>query len=273
MKVDQIVMDLDGCVYLGNRPINNSPQAIEKLRSRGIKIRFLTNNATKTREEYKNKLIGMGISVESNDILTSGGATAIYLKNRFGETNIYPIGGKALIEELSREGHRIVDWSKADFVVVCLDFDINYNKLLNATRAIMNGARLVATNKDPTVPSENGFMPGAGAIVSAIEYATSTKAFLIGKPSKVILEIASSYWNFKDDVVMVVGDRLDTDILAGNEMNWITTLVLSGATKIDDLKNETEQKMKPKVIVRDLLDLANRWDEILKTLGEQSCAT
>lgn len=271
MRVNQVIMDLDGCVYLGDHPINNSPKAIEKLRNRGIKIRFLTNNATKTRENYKDKLNKMGIFVESNDILTSGSATAIYLKKKFGETNIYPIGGKALIEELSREGHKIVEWNKADFVVVCLDFDINYDKLLNATRAIINGAKLIATNKDPTVPSENGLMPGAGAIVSAIEYATNTKAFLVGKPSKVILEIASSYWNFKDDdVVMIVGDRLDTDILAGNEMNWITTLVLSGATKIDDLKKENEQKMKPKIIVRDLLDLANRWDEVLKNLGEQS---
>ncbi|MBO3801638.1 MAG: HAD-IIA family hydrolase [Thermoproteota archaeon] len=268
MKVDQIIMDLDGCVYLGDHPINGSPQAIKKLRDKGVKIRFLTNNATKTREDYKNKLSKMGIPVESNDILTSGSATAIYLKKKFGETNIYPIGGKALIEELSREGHKIVEWNKADFVVVCLDFDINYDKLLNATRAVMTGAKLIATNRDPTVPSENGFMPGAGAIVSAIECATGTKAFLVGKPSKVILEIASSYWNFKDNVVMIVGDRLDTDILAGNEMNWITVLVLSGATKIDDLKKENGQKMKPKVIVRDLLDLANRWDEILKNLGE-----
>lgn len=268
MRLDQIIMDLDGCVYLGNYPINNSPQAIEKLRSKGIKIRFLTNNATKTREDYKNKLNKMGIPIESDDIITSGSATAIYLKRFFGEANIYPVGGKALIEELLREGHKIVEWNKADFVVVCLDFDINYGKLLNATRAIMNGAKLIATNKDPTVPSEDGLMPGAGAIVSAIEYATNTKAFLVGKPSKVILEIASSYWNFKDNAVMIVGDRLDTDVLAGNEMNWITVLVLSGATKIDDLKKEIRQNMKPKVIVRDILDLANRWDEILKNLGE-----
>jgi HAD superfamily hydrolase (TIGR01450 family) len=269
MKVHQIVMDLDGCVYIGDHPINNSPQAIEKLRRERIEVKFLTNNASRTREDYKEKLSKIGISVKSDDILTSGSATAIYLKKKFGETKIYPIGGKALVEELSKEGHKIVEWKEADFVVVCLDFDINYTKLLNATRAIMNGARLIATNKDPTVPAEDGLMPGAGTIVSAIEYATNTKAFLVGKPSKVILEIASSHWNFKGNKVMIVGDRLDTDVFAGNEMNWISVLVLSGATRVDDLKKKNDQRMKPKVIVRDVLDLANRWNEILENLGGQ----
>jgi len=258
MKVSSVVMDLDGCVYKGSKLIEGSREAIDILRNIGVKVKFITNNATKTREEYKEKLVKFGINVSEDDILTSGYVTSIYLRKTYGKSKVYPIGTTALSNELLKEGHEIVEWNNAEFVVVALDFNFNYRKLSNAVNAILKGAKLIATNMDPLLPTEEGFLPGAGSIVSAIEYATGRKAFLIGKPSKVILEVASSIWKLGDDTV-IVGDQIGTDIKSGNEIGWYTVLVLSGCTKAEDLK-EIDEKMKPKLVLNNIFELAKKWN-------------
>ena len=243
------IFDLDGCIYRGNTVIPGAAEKIEELRKLGKKVLFLTNNATKTPKEYVDKLTGMGIDTNPKEILTSATATALYLAKNFGKASIFPVGERGLIVELQRAGHRIIDVNKlgeAEFVVACLDFSFTYAKMKAACQAIFAGAKFVATNTDPNVPVEGGYMPGAGAIVSAISTATGVKPLVIGKPSRHIVEIALERLGVRASQTVIVGDRLDTDVQSGKMVGAFTILVLSGATSLEKAK---ETKLKPDLIL------------------------
>jgi 4-nitrophenyl phosphatase len=243
------IFDLDGCIYRGNTVITGAAEKIGGLRKLGKKILFLTNNATKTPEEYVDKLTGMGIDTNPKEILTSATATALYLAKNFGKASIFPVGERGLIVELQRAGHRIINVNKSgevEFVVACLDFSFTYAKMKAACQAIFAGAKFVATNADPNVPVEGGYMPGAGAIVSAISTATGVKPLVIGKPSRHIVEIALERLGVRANRTVIVGDRLDTDVQSGKMVGAFTILVLSGATSPEKAK---KTKLKPDLIL------------------------
>lgn len=254
--VGWVLLDLDGVIYRGDSPIEGSREAIESLNCNGFKTRYLTNNATLTEEELGQKLAGMGIKTKPNDILTSGKAASMYLKERKGQLLIYPVGSKALEFELKQQGHRIVDWREAQAVVACLDFDFDYAKLANSSNAIRNGALFVATNRDSVIPVERGLMPGAGAIVSAIEVASGVRAISIGKPETEIASIASRSWGLSEKDAVVVGDRLDTDIALGNRIGAITALVLTGFASSSDAAMAKSSDEMPNYVFRDLKEFS-----------------
>jgi len=252
-----VLLDLDGVVYRGDSPIEGSPEAIELLNRNGFRTRFLTNNATKTEREFAEKLVRMGMPIEEADVLTSGKAASIYLREKVGKLRVYPVGGDALKFELSEQGHTIADWDEAQAVVACLDFEFDYTRLANASNAIRKGAIFIATNRDPFVPVENGFLPGAGSIVSAIETASGSKAISIGKPSEEIFFIASKIWGFRKGDVAVVGDRLDTDIAFGNRIGMMSILVLSGVTTSWDPSRAGSSEQSPTYAFRNLKEFAD----------------
>lgn len=260
-----VILDLDGCVYRGREPIEGAAEALDAVRDMGLKTLFLTNNATRTVEEYVAKLNSMGIRCGENEVLTSGYATSIYLAGRYGRVRVLPVGGEALERELSKMGHRVLDWRKAgdpEFVVACLDFGFNYEKLKRACLAIFQGARFVATNTDPTLPVEDRLLPGAGSIVAAISKATGRRPLVIGKPSRRIMDIALKRLGVDGSEAVVVGDRLSTDVRAGKKVGAFTVLVLTGASSLRDL--ERWRGRRPDLVLNSVSELP----KALRGLGE-----
>jgi len=265
MGFKAVILDLDGCVYRGRKPIEGAAEALDTLRDMGLKLLFLTNNATKTVEDYVAKLNAMGIRCLENEVLTSGYATSIYLADRYGRVRVLPVGGEALERELSRIGHEVLDWRRGgdpEFVVACLDFEFSYEKLKRACLAVFRGARFVATNTDPTLPVEDHLLPGAGSIVAAISKATGKRPLVIGKPSRRIMDIALKRLGVDGSETVVVGDRLSTDVRAGKRIGAFTVLVLTGASSLADL--ERWRYGQPDLVLKSVSELPRA----LKRLGE-----
>jgi|YelNatPaOPRAMG01_1025707.scaffolds.fasta_scaffold16027_2 HAD superfamily hydrolase (TIGR01457 family) len=251
-------LDLDGCVYVGDRLIRGSKEAITYLRSSGKRVVFITNNATMTPEDYAAKLSGMGIDVLAEDVITSGVATAKYIARTYGALKILPIGAPALATVLRREGHIIVDEPlDAQALVVCLDFDFSYSKLSKAMKAVRSGAMFFATNTDLTLPTESGLLPGAGAIVASISASTGVEPFVVGKPNTAIFQVAMESVGASPTESVFVGDRIDTDIEGAKRLGAFAVLVLSGVTGPQDVINLSRGSHAPDLVVEDLGHIIN----------------
>lgn len=255
--MDAVVLDMDGVIYRGGTVIPGSVEAIAELREAGKRVRFLTNNATKTSEEYSEKLSRMGISAEPAHILTSGIATAIYIRKTLRKHKAYVVGSRSLRSEMTREGVGLTEWNDAEVVVTSLDQEFTYQKLYDAMKAVRRGCPLIATNMDPVVPDENGFVPGAGSITSAVEVASGATATYVGKPSSLILQIAETTWGLGRASTCIVGDRLDTDVAAGNSFGWRPILVLSGSTGPSDVRDDLPESYRPYATYRNLREFVS----------------
>lgn len=227
----RFIIDMDGVLYRGNRKIEGADRFISFLQDQNIPFLLATNNSTKTRKMYVEKLSGMGISVKKEQIITSAYVTAEILKREKREGKVLIIGETGIFEEFRRIGWRILsygEWKDADYVVVGMDTTLTYEKLKAGCLAINKGAKFVATNDDRNFPSEEGLIPGAGSIVAALEAATGRKARVMGKPNDPYVEIirkilpGGDYW--------VVGDRIETDMLLADKLNAKKILVLSGVS-------------------------------------------
>jgi len=253
LPIKGLVIDLDGSVYVGDKPISGVPEALEELRSKGIKLLFLTNNATKTPQEYVEKLEGMGVRASIEEVLTSSVIAASYIKRVYGPSRIFVVGTKALEEVLRSHGHEIVAFD-SDVVVAGLDFNFDYQKLARASREIRRGAKFVATNTDATIPLEDGVMPGAGSIVKAIEIASGVRPLVVGKPSRIAMREALMRLGLRPSEVLVVGDRPETDVKMGKRFGCITALVLTGVVKEAALKGLPET-LRPHFVLKSLAEV------------------
>ncbi len=243
------ILDLDGVIYRGSNPIDGAVDAVNRLHDRA-KVLFLTNNSTRSRASVAARLEAAGIPCGGGDVITAGYAAAVYIRKRYGASTVYPIGEAGLIEELKAEGHVISE--DAEFVVVGLDRDLNYEKLRIGLQNITNGARFIATNTDPVLPTEDCFVPGAGAIVSALETASGESPLVIGKPNQLIMDIVIDHLGIDASQCTVVGDRLDTDILAGIRCGMRTVLVLTGVETLDSLGRSD---IEPNIVIRSIKEL------------------
>lgn len=249
-----VVIDLDGVVYRGKEVVPYAPQTITYLRRQGHRIYFLTNNSALTREGFKRRLLRHGVDCRKEEIMSSGYATVLFLKKKKGvKGNIFVIGGKGLSREMEAAGFRVVKRyiHKIDYVVVGMDRDFRYRDLYTAQQAILKGALFVATNADPTYPVEDGVLPGAGAMVSAIRISTATSPIIIGKPNPFILKEILRETNIPPSNTILIGDRLDSDILLGKRCRVKTVLVLTGITKERELRNVRKDRM-PDYVIKDL---------------------
>ncbi len=247
------VFDLDGVIYRGDKPQPSAVETVERLRSSGKLVFFLTNNSTQTRRQYAQKLARMSLPASPESIMTSAYATALWFKEKgFTNATAYVVGEVGIVEDLSEVGVQIlesIEGEHADFVVVGLDRGFTYEKLRIAQQAILRGAKLVATNRDPTFPMENGVLwPGGGSIVAAIETAAGVESILIGKPETYSLELILSISGSSAEETIMVGDRLDTDIMVGNRAGLHTALVLGGVTSLEEAQ-KAEGELKPEVII------------------------
>lgn len=252
------IFDLDGVIYRGNTAVPYAAEAVDRLRSAGIKIHFLTNNASQTRESFVAKLSGMGIPSTVDEVMNSSYATALWFKEHghLGKS-VLIVGEPGCYELLRREGMDVLEPLEdrhADFVVVGIDRQFNYEKLKWAQQAILKGATFIATNRDPTYPLEGRVIPGGGSIVAAVATAGLQEPITIGKPSTYTLEKILEITGVPREAVAVVGDRLDTDILVGNRAGLETILVMTGVTTQAEA-DEAKGDMKPSRIVQDLREL------------------
>lgn len=227
-----VILDLDGTVYVGTQLTPGAKEGIEKLRSLGFKIMFLTNNSMVSRRMIIRKLEELGINANINEVLNSGAATAIYLKNLMKSAKVFVVGEIGLVEELYIHGHEIMsDYRQAEAVVVGGDRYLTYNKLLDAHRAIIRGALFVATNRDHALMTEDGPVPGAGAVVSFLETSTGVKPIVIGKPERYIAELALRLLNVSPQEAVMVGDNLATDLELAKKVGMKGVLIRTGLGK------------------------------------------
>lgn len=250
------ILDIDGVIWIEGKPLPKVQEALNTL-IKSKKVLLLTNNSTRSREEYLLKLKRICNRISMNDIITSGYATATFLKDEFGKLKVYMIGEMGLARELTLQGHVLLSENtqqeSIDAVVVGLDRQLHYSKLNNALKAILKGSLFIATNEDPTVPAEKGMAPGAGSIVAALSIAASKRPdYVIGKPNKYIFEVALKGVRTSMNEVLVIGDRISTDIAGAKTIGAASALVLTGVTKEYELETTNA---KPDYMLKSLLDL------------------
>jgi len=262
---EAFIFDLDGCIYRGNSVIEGAPEVVEALRGKGRKVLFLTNNSTKTPRQFVEKLACMGIAANDADIMTSSIATAKYLRGRMrgrgrgmgmGRGSCYVVGEEGLCAALRSEGFELLDEGRAAeaaYIVCGLDMKVTYEKLAAACVAIQNGAKFIATNADPNLPVEGGYLPGAGSIVRLIEEATGARPLIIGKPSPRIVRMALERLGTTARKTAKVGDTLNMDIKAGRAAGLLTILVLTGAA---DRKAVSSSRVKPDIVLDSVAGLS-----------------
>jgi 4-nitrophenyl phosphatase len=254
-SIKSLMIDLDGVLYRGDEAIVGAKEFIALLQRERVSFLLLTNNSTRTPGQYVAKLARMGIAIEESDVLTSAQATALYLERIAPPgARVYAIGEEGLRAAL-REKYTVTE-EGTRFVVVGLDSELTYEKLKTATLLIRSGARFIATNPDKTLPTEEGLIPGNGAIVAALEAATGVAPFVVGKPEPAIFDLALAKMGVGKEGAAVIGDRLGTDILGGRRAGLITILVLSGATSRQELENSS---IKPDLVFEDVRQLYEAW--------------
>ncbi|MBM2811448.1 MAG: HAD-superfamily hydrolase, subfamily [Chloroflexi bacterium] len=249
-NLDALLIDMDGVVYRGDTPLPGAIDTVPTLQRLGIACAFVTNNTTLGAAGFQSKLAGMGIEVEANAVVTSAEATATYLGTIAAPgTRTCVVGERGLTDALETAGFVVSD-DEAAFVVVGLDRAVTYDRLAKACLAIQRGARLIATNADASYPVEEGYLPGAGAILAALTTATRAEPTIIGKPKPALLEIALGRLGCTPDRAAMVGDQLDSDIQAGQAAGMRTIWVKS------DVSRETAD-VTPDVTVETLAELLN----------------
>lgn len=246
-KIKCFVIDLDGVVYTGDTLIENADKGIAKLREKG-RVFFTTNNATLHREEYAKKLVSLGIPASTEEILTSGYVAAVHIKTYYDNPKVYLIGEAGLKRELEEQDIELC-YRNCNLVLVGLDRGFNYDQLALALRYIEKGAPFLATNIDNALVSERGMLPGAGAIVSALKTASKKEPIVVGKPSDTMADFILTKAGVRPEEVLLIGDRLDTDVLMGKNFGMRTALVLTGYTKREDLEKST---IKPDYVLEGL---------------------
>lgn len=230
-RMRAVLFDMDGVLYRGNQALPGVNELLAFLTSQGVTYTCITNNASRTREQFSAKLQAMGIAVPPERIITSSTATSVWLRARVPHgTTVYAIGMDGLREALFGDGYFVEQPERPQYVVVGADFEVTYAKLKVACYAIRAGAQFIGTNPDTTFPMEDGIAPGVGALIAALEAATEHKAMIIGKPQPAMFETALQMLGIPATEALAIGDRLDTDILGANRAGVPSALVLTGVT-------------------------------------------
>ena len=233
---DAFFLDVDGVLVHDTQPIVGAIEAFRALQSAG-QLLILTNNSTRSRQQHAERLSNLGFSVRPSEVISSSFVVAETLCEMVGPTIVWPIGESGLTEELLASGHRIASTpEEAQWVVAGMDRSIDYRKLADGLRALNAGARLAATNHDGTYPTPEGPIPGAGAIVGALRGMGFDLDVNVGKPASTSYDIAMGMTKADTGKVLMIGDRLETDILGGNQSSLDTLLVLTGISREPEIE-------------------------------------
>lgn len=232
--IKALILDMDGVIWRADAPIGNLADIFRRINQRGLGFVFATNNGTKTPEEYRQKLADLGVAIDSRQVVTSAMAIAFMLAQKYpAGTGIFMIGETGIRLALMENGFELLPVERAEqaqAVVMGIDRDINFQKVAEATLLVRNGIPFYTTNTDRTFPTPRGEIPGSGAWVSVITYSTGVEPIIAGKPFPYLMELALERLGTKREETLVVGDRLETDIAAGQKVGCPTALVLSGVS-------------------------------------------
>lgn len=232
------VFDMDGVIYLGSTLLPGVNDLFNTLRLRDVPFLLGTNNSTATQRAFVERLQALGVHVEASQIQTSTTVTreVLIADADIPEDALILCVGQPSIPEILQHGtsFRILAEDAAvegvDAVVAGLDFDFTYRKMARAVEAIVGGAKFIATNTDDRLPNESGFQPGAGACIAGIKVASRVEPIVIGKPEPLMMIKAAELLGLAPGEIVMVGDRLDTDVLAAQRAGMMTALVLTGLT-------------------------------------------
>ncbi len=232
--IDLFVLDMDGTFYLGENILEGSLDFLEALKETGKKFIFLTNNSSKSPNDYIKKLAGMNCCVGRDQIMTSGDVTIQYLKSHYPGKSVYLVGTPALEESFLQEGILLTK-EMPDIVVVGFDTTLTYEKLERACTYIRNGAVFLATHLDINCPTNDSFIPDCGSFCAAISLSTGVKPKFLGKPFPETLELVLEKTGIEKEKIVFVGDRIYTDVSTGVKNGAKGFLVLTGETKLEDV--------------------------------------
>ena len=229
-EITSLVIDMDGVLYKDDVPMPHLSEFMGFLREKKIEFICATNNSTRKPEAYSKKLARLDVEVPPGQILTSGLATGRYLTKIYpAGTRIHVFGMPALRHAIEEAGYILAD-DNVEAVVASMDREITYEKLKRAAILIRKGARFIATNIDPTYPSEEGQLPGTGSMIAAIEVASGVKPEIVGKPEPLMLQLAIDIMKTNIHSTAIIGDRVETDITGGKSAGLFTICVLTGVS-------------------------------------------
>jgi 4-nitrophenyl phosphatase len=233
-SIKSLILDMDGVLWKADAPIGDLPVIFDLIDQKGLKVAFATNNGTRTPEQYVERMLGFGVSIEPWQVVTSSQGVAHMLSQRFpGGGKVYVIGEVGLERALQEKGFKLLSvQGESDIlaVVMGIDRNINFTKVSEAALLIRSGVPFYATNPDRTFPTPRGEIPGAGAWISVLITATGIEPIYAGKPSPYLLELARQRLGTEKEETLVVGDRLETDIAGGQVAGCPVALVLSGVS-------------------------------------------
>ena len=231
-RYDHVLLDLDGCVWVGDACTREAPAAVAALRQAGKKVAFITNDSRRAPEEYVRKLWSLGLKAALEEVVTVGGAIQHVLAENHPGTSAYVIGSPAIFRHVTDAGAKIVNGtdreSSAEIVVIAGHNDLHFADLRPAIQSVIGGGEMIAAGRDRTFPSRSGIAPGTGAIVAALEYATDRRAHNVGKPEPQMFKTAID--RLGPGRALVVGDRLDADLAGAHAAGLDGAIVLTGVT-------------------------------------------
>jgi len=244
------IIDMDGVIYHGDRLLPGAPEFVSWLRAEPKKFLFLTNSSERTPRELRQKLARLGIEVGEEHFYTSALATAAFLASQQPGGSAYVIGDTGLTNALYEAGFSMNDVNP-DYVVVGETHSYNYDRITKAVALVLKGAKLIGTNPDVTGPVEDGLVPATKALIAPIELATGSTAYYVGKPNPLMMRHGLQKLGCRREETAILGDRMDTDIIAGIESGIETVLMLTGVTSEADLRRYA---YRPHYVCPDLLE-------------------
>ena len=245
------IIDMDGVIYHGNRLLPGAKEFVEWLYRENKKFLFLTNGSGKSPKELQQKLARMGLEVDESHYYTSALATAKFVASQMPGASAYVIGEPGLYNAMHDAGIAMNDVDP-DYVIVGETDNYNYDSICRAVRHVWNGARLIGTNADLTAPLECGIVPACRALISPIEATTGKKAYYVGKPNPLMMRTGLKMLDVHSEDAAIVGDRMDSDIIAGIECGLDTALVLTGVTSRESMK---QYPYRPRLILNSVGDI------------------
>ena len=256
------LFDLDGTLYCGEKIFSFTKELLEEIRRQGKEYKFITNNSSKSCEDYALKMKNVyHLNVKADDFVTSGSATVRFICENYSNEELFVLGTESLKNEFLNAGlHLTDDINRVGCIVVGYDTELNFKKIDDACNILYTKkVPFIATHPDKTCPTNYGFMPDCGAICEMITTATGKTPIFIGKPAPLMPEICMQMTGIDRSETVVIGDKMKTDILSGLRSDTNTILVLSGDNTIDDALNST---YKPDVVIKDCGELL----EVLKCI-------
>lgn len=230
------ICDMDGVIYHGNNLLPGVLEFVNWLKKEKKEFLFLTNSSERAPRELQEKLARLGLEVPKEHFYTSALATAAFVSKQSPNSSAYVIGDTGLSNALYDAGISMNDVSP-EYVIVGESRNYTYENILRAVKYVQQGAKLIGTNPDLTGPTEQGIVPATGALITPIEQATGQRAYFVGKPNPLMMRTALKRLGCRREDTVIIGDRMDTDIIAGVESEISTILVLSGVTKENEVNN------------------------------------